>query len=528
MQQQNLQPVAIQERIQTIDIIRGIALLGILIINFTVDDGEVSPSEGWKSIGNQIIWWSVRLFMDDRFQTIFCFLFGLGFAIQMQRAADRNAPFAFLFLRRMIALYLIGIAMHICTGIGYGVISWYAMVGVLLLLFIKVPVKFLPVLAIFFFLLAWTRDTVVKIKNESKRNSLLKKITTVDSTVLEKYVGVFEDDRKNRFIFLRKADTLIGEGPARRFVLTPLSDTHFLRKDPNNILTFKKDSTQGFNKLEFEMPDGRIIKSARVNTDLQAALKKQLSNRGGAQKKNEKPSYSQFISRNATNTWNNIKNFSLMNFLWLRNVGSIGYVLVLLLLGAWFGRSRIFHNVTENKNFLKKIFKWGVSLGFIGIAAYIGMDAWSMIKGFRWNEYPFWLKTVIEPLWSVSIILMALGYIAGIALLADKESWKKRLSIPATIGRLGLTNYILHAVAYVLILNNFAFSLGLYGKIGPLYRLLFALLAYSLMYLFSRWWLKHFKIGPAEWLWRSLTYLKFQPMRLKPTDKVEEKENENI
>jgi hypothetical protein len=302
MPKQTLQPVAIQERIQTIDIIRGLALLGILVINFTVDDGEVSPMEGWTSFGNQLVWWTVRLFMDDRFQTIYCLLFGLGFAIQMQRAADRNAPFAFLFIRRMIALYLIGITMQICTGIGFGVISFYAMVGVLLLLFIKVPVKFLPVLAIFFFLLAWTRDTVVKIKNESKKNSLLKKTTTVDSAVLEKYVGVFEDDRNNRFIFLRKADTLIGEGPARRFVLTPLSDTHFLRKNPNNVLTFKKDSTQGFNKLEFKMLDGRIIISTRVNTDLQAALKKQLSNRGGAQKIDEKPSYSQFISKNANNT----------------------------------------------------------------------------------------------------------------------------------------------------------------------------------------------------------------------------------
>ena len=528
MTQSTMVPVSQQERIQTIDIIRGLALLGILVINFTVDDGEVSPGEGWTSFGNQIIWWSVRLFMDDRFQTIYCLLFGLGFAIQLQRAADRNAPFAFLFLRRMIALYLIGIAMQIFTSIGYGVISWYAMVGVLLLFFWKIPVKFLPVLAIFFFLLAWTRDTVVKINYESKRKELLKQVVTVDSTILEKYVGVFENEQKVRLIFIRRADTLLGEGPSRRFILIPLSDTHFIRKDINHVLTFKKDSSQNLTTLEVKLPDGRIIKSKRVNTDLQAALKKQLSQRGGSQKREENPSYMQFISRNATNTWNNIKSFSLTNFFWRRNVGSIGYVLVLFLLGAWLGRKKILHNVPANKSFLTSLFKWGAILGFIGIATYIGLEAWSMIKGFRPNDYPFWLRTIMEPIWNVCITLMALAYVSGIALLADKDSWKKMLSIPATIGRLGLTNYILHAVAYVLILNNFVFSLGLYGKIGPLYRLLFALLAYTLMYFFSRWWIKHFKYGPFEWLWRSLTYLKFQPMKLKPSVENEKKDGMNL
>ena len=159
------------------------------------------------------------------------------------------------------------------------------------------------------------------------------------------------------------------------------------------------------------------------------------------------------------------------------------------------------------------MFKWGVIIGGAGIATYIGMDAWCQIKGFKWDSYPLLIRAVMEPLWFACVILMALGYLSGIALLAEKQSWKKRLSFSATIGRLGLTNYILHAVAYILILKNFAFCLGLYGKIGPLYRLLFAIAVYILMYFFSHWWLKHFKYGPFEWLWRSLTYLKFQPIR---------------
>ena len=275
MQHQPLTPVATQERIQTIDIIRGIALFGILVVNFAIEDGDVSPEEGWTSFGNQLVWWTGRLFMGDRFQAIYCLLFGLGFAIQMQRARERNAPFAFLFIRRMIALYIIGIAMQIFTGIGYGVISWYAMVGVLLLLFWKVPVKFLPVLAVFFFLLTWTRERVVyvrnetvNVRNETKIKSLLKQTTRVDSTILDRYVSVFENAQKIRLIFIRKGDTLFGEGPARRFLLTPLSDSHFIRKDINHILTFKKDSADKLNKLEYEVPDGKTIFNRNVKQKL--------------------------------------------------------------------------------------------------------------------------------------------------------------------------------------------------------------------------------------------------------------------
>ena len=105
-----------------------------------------------------------------------------------------------------------------------------------------------------------------------------------------------------------------------------------------------------------------------------------------------------------------------------------------------------------------------------------------------------------------------MGYIAALTLLVEKESWKKRLSFLAPIGRMGLTNYILHAIAFILIFEDY--GLGLYGKTGGLYRIMLGIPVFVLLYLFSRWWLRHFRYGPFEWLWRSLTYLKFQPMRL--------------
>ena len=63
MQHQTLQPVALQERIQTIDIIRGFALFGILIINFTVDDSDIAPWEGWSGFADQLAFWVIGFFI---------------------------------------------------------------------------------------------------------------------------------------------------------------------------------------------------------------------------------------------------------------------------------------------------------------------------------------------------------------------------------------------------------------------------------------------------------------------------------
>ena len=70
MQHQNLQPVALQERIQKLDIIRGIALFGILTINFTVDHGPTEPWAGWTGIADQLVYWPIAFFMDDSASSI--------------------------------------------------------------------------------------------------------------------------------------------------------------------------------------------------------------------------------------------------------------------------------------------------------------------------------------------------------------------------------------------------------------------------------------------------------------------------
>ena len=169
--------------------------------------------------------------------------------------------------------------------------------------------------------------------------------------------------------------------------------------------------------------------------------------------------------------------------------------------------------------------KWGLVIGFAGVAINLGFEAWNFVTGnnWDWHAYTILTLTLIDFSWSLGVMILALGYVAGITLLLEKLSWQKRLSFLAPVGRMGLTNYLLHTIPYLVI---FHFGFDLAGKIGPFYRLLLALPVFVIMIFTSRWWFKHFRIGPAEWIWRSLSYWKKQPMRLKPADTLEQKKVE--
>ena len=194
----------------------------------------------------------------------------------------------------------------------------------------------------------------------------------------------------------------------------------------------------------------------------------------------------------------------------------LGYILVLFLLGMYAGKRKIFHDVNSNKSFLRKVFKWGMVIGSPGIIFEIGYQAWKLINDIEFIHHSPVVRILINLPWDVGIILMAMAIIAGLTLILEDPVWKKRLSFFVPVGRLGLTNYILLLFANMIIFNNVSWFFGL--KAGCFHRLLIGIAFFVILYFFSKSWLKYFRQGPFEWLWRSLTYLKFQPVRLKLTD----------
>jgi uncharacterized protein len=111
---------------------------------------------------------------------------------------------------------------------------------------------------------------------------------------------------------------------------------------------------------------------------------------------------------------------------------------------------------------------------------------------------------LLEPCSSVPL---ALAYAAGLFLWLTPS----RAAPFAPAGQMALTNYL--AQSLVLGFVFYGYGLGLFGRLGPAPALLIGLALYAAQLAFSRAWLRRYRFGPAEWLWRSLTYGRRQPMR---------------
>ncbi len=117
-------PTTLTNRVESLDILRGMALLGMFIVHFHVKTLETS---GFDDLIRTLIW---RL-VETKSHGTFALLFGAGFAIQLKRAEERGGPFASLYLRRLAVLALFGFAAH--AFFGFNVLLGYAVWGVALL-----------------------------------------------------------------------------------------------------------------------------------------------------------------------------------------------------------------------------------------------------------------------------------------------------------------------------------------------------------------------------------------------------------
>ncbi|MGH2354828.1 MAG: DUF418 domain-containing protein, partial [Chloroflexota bacterium] len=140
-----LRPVQAGERIQVLDILRGFAIFGILLVNMAFFAGPAvydvaAGIERWPQLHDRVAEWLIRFFAEGKFYTLFSFLFGLGLSIQMTRAEARGARFVPLYARRLFVLFLIGLAHAFLLWHG-DILVTYAILGFPLLLFRKRALK---------------------------------------------------------------------------------------------------------------------------------------------------------------------------------------------------------------------------------------------------------------------------------------------------------------------------------------------------------------------------------------------------
>ncbi len=151
-----LVPVAPAERVDTIDILRGLALFGILAANIRGFAGPAityfMPALFWPALHDRIAQAFIDTFVQGKFINIFAFLFGVGFAVQFDRAAARSGKFGRTYARRLAVLLLIGLIHGLLIWWG-DILLAYAVLGFLLLLFRKRQNKTILIWAIVFMLL---------------------------------------------------------------------------------------------------------------------------------------------------------------------------------------------------------------------------------------------------------------------------------------------------------------------------------------------------------------------------------------
>jgi uncharacterized protein len=112
---------------------------------------------------------------------------------------------------------------------------------------------------------------------------------------------------------------------------------------------------------------------------------------------------------------------------------------------------------------------------------------------------------------SDSAALLALGYGAAIMALMQLRATRRILSAFAPIGRMAFTNYLLQSLIFGFIF--FGYGLGQFGRMSAATAFVLGAAVYMAQMVLSTVWLRHFRFGPVEWLWRTLMYGATQPMR---------------
>jgi len=398
----SLHPVTPAERIVLLDVLRGFALLGILLMNIEGFAGPLNTAltgiDPTLSGADRIADALVYFFVQGKFYTLFSMLFGMGFAVMSARAEGARRPFVPFYLRRSLGLLVIGLAHALLLWSGDILVS-YALLSLLLLAFAEAPTRWLPAIAIGIYLLAsaW-------------------------------------------------------------------------------VLLFGVIGTLAAHDATFQQ------QLADVGAQWQQGVEAQRQAFGHG-------TYLQATAQRLRDFAESVRGL-LVN-------GPT--MLGMFLLGAWFLRSGVIAAPQRHARLFAWL-RWGVMpLGLVLMAASVWIAPYMD---------PTRLDISLALAWalaSVANLLMCLGYLAWVTRLAHA------LRGLAPAGRMALSNYLLQSLLCTLLF--YGYGAGLFERLPRAWQIPFALALFAVQVGASHLWLRTFRFGPVEWLWRAFTYLQWPPMR---------------
>ena len=405
-----LAPISAAERIEAMDVLRGFALLGILLMNIeavvgplfqalTGLDPSLRGADRWTDA-------LIYIFVQGKFYTLFSLLFGMGFAVMLARAQAAGRPFVALYLRRTLALLATGLVHALLIWSGDVLVAYALMALVLLALFRHTPQSRLPKWGVGLYLVPSLLMLAIG-------------LATLDPGVATAMRAAIAEDAVAMGAGLEAQRIAYGSGDFAAATARRIADMRMMLSD------------------------------------------------------------------------------------YLPVWGS--QILGMFLIGAWFARSGA---IARPQGFA---------------ALYWRLRSIALPLGLAMMLLSFWLVPTLDfarldprsalasALAATGSLLMCLGYVGLVVGGLQSPVWSRRLALLAPAGRMALSNYLLQSLLCTLLFYHY--GLGLFEQLPRVWQVPFALALFALQVAISHWWLRRYRFGPAEWLWRTLTYLRPQPMR---------------
>lgn len=391
-------PLPAAHRLLVLDVLRGFAVFGILVVNMLFFAGpfEWIVDPPWTSWPDRVAEFLITAFASGKFYSIFSMLFGFGFAIQMERAEARGVAGGRIFARRLLVLLAIGV-LHAAL-LWYGdILHLYAILGFLLLLFRGSPIgKIGPAIAV----------------------ALAIPPALAGLAAIAASVAPHGGHGQTTAIF-RTAEALRAYGSGTWDELT-----------------------------RHRIADWRMLDTFAI-----------------------------FFAPS---------------------------VFAMMLTGLAAARARVVQDLETGRAFFRRALVITIVPGIAG-----NLFIASMKEAVDDPMEPTMLSALVTLVQAVAVPALAIAYVSALALAVASGTRLVRGLAP--VGRMALTNYLLQSVVGTLIF--YSYGLGLFGKVGPATTTGIAIVIFALQVAMSAWWMKRFRFGPVEWIWRSLTYGRVQPMR---------------
>ncbi len=399
-------PTSQSERILSLDVLRGVAVLGILIMNIQafsmIGAAYFNPTAYGDFSGmNYLVWLFSHLLADQKFMTIFSMLFGAGIVLMAERTEAKGGKPAPIHYRRTFILLLFGLshAWLLWTG---DILYAYAMCGFLVYLFRKRQPKTLIVLGLISVAVASATSLAAQFSmpmwSPEDLAGMAKSWAPVISQVtgeLEAYRGGWSAQNEHRFMTAAEMETGI-------FLLA---------------ISWRAGGLM--------LVGMGLYKLGVFSASLSARIYKRM-------------------------------------------------ILAALLLGVPLAAAGVwYHQATD----------WALEVGFFG-----GM------------QFNYW-----------GSLAAALGWVGVVMLFCQDWPGSRLHRALAATGQMALTNYLMQTIICTTLFYGHGF--GLFGSVERTGQILIVFGVWAIQLLWSPWWLDRFRFGPFEWLWRSLTYAKLQPIR---------------